>query len=63
MAMRALSGTPVVYMAMAPPEWREYVPTSSWSNLSLSAPTDLLLTLTTEMMFKMLTRWRPWDVR
>ena len=59
MAMRVQSGTFAMCMAMAPPERRECVPTSSWSNLSLDAPTRLHSTLRRVITMEALTERRP----
>ena len=59
MTMRFLSGTPVMCMAMAPPERRECTPTSSGENSSLAAPIRWVSVLMTEMMFEALTERRP----
>ena len=42
-AMRVQSGIPAVCMAMAPPERRECVPTSSGENPGLAAPTLMVV--------------------
>ena len=59
MAMRVRSGTPAVYIIMAPPERRECVPTSSGENPSLDVPTRLHSALMTDMIFEALTERRP----
>ena len=59
MAMRVWSGTPAMCMAMAPPEHRKCIPTSSGENPSLAAPTRLHSALMAEMMFEVLTEQRP----
>ena len=43
MAMRKRSGTPAMCMAMTPPEWREFDPTSSRANPSLAVPHSFAL--------------------
>ena len=58
-AMRVRSGTPTVCMAMALPEERECVPTSSGENPSLAAPTRFHSALITEMTSEALTERRP----
>ena len=59
MAMRVQSGTPVVYMAMDPPEHRECIPTSSGANPCLFAPARQVSALMTEIMFEALTERSP----
>ena len=58
MAMRILSGIPVMCMAMDPTEQIECVPTSSRENPSLAAPTRWASSLMTEMVFEVMTEWR-----
>ena len=58
-AMRVLSGTPAMCMAMAWPKWRECVPTSSGVNPSLAAPTCWVSSLMTEMIFEALIEQIP----
>ena len=62
MAMRVRSGVFAMCMAMAPPERRECVPTSSGANPSLAAPTILHSALRTVMMMEALTRRIPWGL-
>ena len=59
MAIRVKSGTSVMCTAMAPPDQRECVPTSSRANPGRAAPTRLHSTLTTTMMLEALTEQRP----
>ena len=59
MATRVWSGTFAMCMAMAPPERRECVLTSSRANLSLDVPTCLHFALRTMMTMEALTERRP----
>ena len=59
MAMRVRSGTFAMCMAMAPPERRECVLTSSGANPSLAAPTCLHSALRTVMTMGALTERIP----
>ena len=59
MAMGVWSGTSARSMAMAPPEWIDYVPKSSGVKLSLDAPTRMVLAQRTAMMFKELVEHSP----
>ena len=59
MAMRVRSGTSAMCMAMAPPERREWVPTSSEANPSLATPTRLHSALMVVIMMEALTEQRP----
>ena len=59
MAMRVQSGTFTICMAMALPERRECVSTSSGENMSLATPTRQVSALRTDMMFETLTEKIP----
>ena len=59
MAMKVRSRTPVMCMAMAPPDRRERVPTSSGENPSLTSATRLNSTPMTDIIFEVLTEQRP----
>ena len=59
MAMRVRSGTSAMCMAVAPPEQRECVPTSSGANQSLAAPTRFHSALRKVMMVEELTERIP----
>ena len=56
------SGTPVMFMSMAPIERRECVPTSYRVNPSLATPTHLHSALMTEMLFEAMTKQRTSEV-
>ena len=60
MAMSELYGTPVMCIAMAPPEQRECVLTSSGVNPSLAAPTLVISAWINEMMSKAMTERSHW---
>ena len=62
MAMRVQSGMLAMCMAMAPPERRECVSTSSGVYLSLAAPTCFHFDLMTAMLLEALIERRPWGV-
>ena len=59
MAVRVQSGTPTMCIAMAPPDQRECVPTSSEEKPSLVAPTRRHSDMMTAMMMDALTEQRP----
>ena len=59
MVMMVRSGTPVVCMAMAPSERRESIPTSSWENTSLDAPTCVVSALMMVIILEALTEQSP----
>ena len=59
MAMRVRSGTFAMCMAMAPPERRECVPTSSGENPSLDVHTHFHSALRKVMTMEALTERRP----
>ena len=59
MAMRNLSGTPTMCMAMDTLEQIGCDPTSSGENPSLAAPTCWVLALMIEIIFDTPTEWRP----
>ena len=60
MNMKVRSGTPVMRMAMAPPERRECVPMSSGENPRVATLNRRVSALMTEIMFQALTEWSPW---
>ena len=55
MSMRVPSGTPVMCMAVTPPERRDCFPTSFGVNPSMDVPTCWFAALMTEMIFEALT--------
>ena len=57
--MRVRSGTPIMCMAMAPPERKEFILTSSGANPSLAAPTQWVSALVTAMILEVLTERSP----
>ena len=59
MAMRVRSGMYAMCVAVALPEQREWVPTSSGVNLGLAAPTRLHSALRTLVMMEALNERRP----